>query len=90
MLVYVVELLYLCNIKDKDMAKIGQIVSYISQNPDGSRDQVYVRCVESKSNNCRGCYVYDRLPLLQRKAFCSKHCDLNLNCKFEFYTIKYM
>ena len=90
MLAYVVKLLYLCTIKQKDMAKIGQIVSYISQNPDGSRDQVFVRCVESKSNNCRGCYVYDRLPLVQRKAFCSKHCDLNLKCEFEFYTMKYM
>jgi hypothetical protein len=79
---------YLCNIKDKDMTKIGNIVSYISQNPDGLRDQVYVKCVENKRNSCKGCYLYGRLILSQRKEFCAKNCGKNI--MFEFNKIKNM
>lgn len=73
--------------------QVGDVVSYIRQNPDGTRDQVYIKAVENNSPNCRGCYLYNREIMSVKKPICDKcyntYKDCAKNIKFDFDHIKY-
>lgn len=71
----------------------GDVISYIRQNLDGTRDQVYVKAVRNNTNHCRGCYLYNREIMSVKKPICDKCYAAWKDCgqpiKFEFDHIKY-
>lgn len=80
--------------KPKDTKHIfeGDIVSYIRQNTDRTRDQIYLKAVKCNRQTCKQCWLYDRETLNNKKDICQM-CfntmnDFGLNIMFEFDSVK--
>ena len=76
-----------------DILKLGEIYSVIRQNPDRTRDQIYMKAIPNTGNTCKNCYMYKRFDRNTREKLCNKCVntltETGLNVMFEFISIKF-
>lgn len=71
-----------------DNINVGDILSYIRKNPDGTRDQIYVEVVETQCQTCKRCFIYNREPKETREKLCYK-CTKAMETRKQNFQLKF-